>query len=523
MAEPKTIGEIVHFNAQKFGERIAFQDDDRSVSFEAFADRVSALCAGLEHLGVQPGDRIAVLSKNRIESLEIFMAADTGAIIVPINWRLKPDEIRYILDDCSPQIFMADARYADETGDVVDATPSIRHRFMIGGAPKTDWRDYENELIKAGKPGQRTQLSISPQAAACIVYTSGTTGRPKGAILSHSALISSCKRIAQEMLKLDETDTTIAVMPLFHVGGMWFHCFPSFAMGAKTLIQSQFSPEQVLTAISEHQVTNIHLAPTMVADLLDRPETAQAARSLARIFYAASPMPMATLKRAMAQFPNSAFFQSYGSTEAGPICWLSPDDHALAIDHREGLLQSCGKPFEDVNVRLMRVDGTECLANEIGEIHVSSSGTMSAYWQNPAATASTKKDSWIATGDLGRYDDDGFLYIADRKSHMIITGGENVYPIEVENALMEIDGIVEAAVIGVSDERWVERVVACIVLTDGMDISAADIIDHTKGKLSGYKCPKEVCFLETLPKNAAGKILKKQLKATYPFRDGRTF
>ncbi|MEM8921106.1 MAG: AMP-binding protein, partial [Pseudomonadota bacterium] len=352
---------------------------------------------------------------------------------------------------------------------------------------------------------------------ACIVYTSGTTGRPKGAVLTHHALLSSADRIAYDMLKLHAGDRTLVVMPLFHVGGMWYHGFPNFMVGAEITIQSVFRPDAVLAAIADKQITNTHLAPTMVSDILDRERTPDAAASLERILYAASPMPVTTLKKAMAQFPTTEFVQSYGSTEGGPICRLSHDDHLHAIAEREEILRSCGKPFKGVELKLAATDGSDAAPGEIGEILIRSSSTTLAYWGNASATKDTIADGWVATGDLGRLDEEGFVYIADRKKDMIISGGENVYPIEVENVLYEVPGVEDVAVIGVPDDRWVERVVACVIPSDGAAPSEDFIIAESKKRLSSYKCPKEVRFLTDFPKNAAGKILKRRLAEDYPF------
>lgn len=513
---PRTIGDVAFNNALRFGSKIAFEDDYRAQSFEGLAERVLALAAGLQSLGLKPGDRIAFLCRNRIECLELFLVASFGFIIVPVNWRLSPSEVSYILQDCQPSVIFAEEDFARSNYTVLEQIPAIRHRFLIGRGSDAEWRPYEEFL-----QSQHTPIDMGKQLAtdaACIVYTSGTTGRPKGAVLSHRALLASCDQIANEMLGLNDTDITLCVMPLFHVGGMWFHCFPSFASGATTILQSIFVPSAVLQAMIERSVTNVHLVPTMVSELLGKPETNKAARYLKKIFYAASPMPVATLKKAMQQFPETQFYQSYGSTEAGPICWLSPDNHTRAIQSEPELLSSCGRTFERVSTKVVGPSGGLVEQGEVGEVLVQSDATMSEYWCNESATSETILNGWVATGDLARKDQADYMYIADRKNNMIISGGENIYPIEVENVLLDRYEIVEASVIGVPDDRWVERVVACIVLEDGTDLSENEIIAHTKQHLSGYKCPKEVCFLSALPKNAAGKILKRTLRDDYPFR-----
>ncbi|MEM9286829.1 MAG: AMP-binding protein [Pseudomonadota bacterium] len=514
MGNAQTVGAVARQNAERFGTRTAFVDAYRSVSFEDFAARSEGLQVGLRRLGLAPGQRVAILSKNRVEYLECFMAADAGLTVVPLNWRLTPDELSYVLSDSRPTVLIAEADFIAAIGPVADKVSSIHHRLAIAETPPEGWTSYETVTLGGAGKGQ---LPDTPDScdAACIVYTSGTTGRPKGAVLSHTALLASSRRIAQEMLALGPEDVTLAVMPLFHVGGMWFHCYPSFQSGACTYLQSAFRPDEALAVICDHGITNVHMAPTMVADILDRPNTQAAAKTLKTIFYAASPMPSEVLKNAMQAFPTTAFVQSYGSTEAGPICWLSPEDHVAG----GAPIGGCGKPFIDVDITLRDFEGNPAAPEAVGEIHVKSASILTEYWDKPEATADTKDEGWIATGDLGRRDEDGYYFIVDRKNNMIISGGENIYPAEVEDVLHSIPGVVQAAVIGVPDDRWVERVVACIVKSPDADIDEHGVVAGAKARLSSYKCPKEVHFLRQLPRNAAGKILKKPLAEAYPFTD----
>ena len=509
-----SIGDVAVQNAKRFGSRTAFQDDDRAISFEAFQARVKALRGALGAAGVKKGERMAFLSRNRIECLEVFLSSDLGVVVVPLNWRLNPEEISFILRDCKPSVLIIEPEFVAAVEQALDGLPDIEHRLIFSDTRESNWSSYE-DFIRQGAGADTDMRSVDESDPACIVYTSGTTGRPKGALLTHGALLASAQRIGQEMLELDPLDVTLAVMPFFHVGGMWFHCFPSFAFGATTIIQSAFRARTVLDAVAKYGVTNVHLAPTMVGDLLDRPESAKAAASLKRIFYAASPMPLTTLKRAMTQFPDSEFYQSYGSTEAGPVTWLGPSDHTRALNGDQARLQSCGRPFDGVEVKLAMESAGELMPGDVGELTVRSNSTMSGYWENPKATAETIEDGWITTGDLGRCDADGYHFIVDRKNDMIITGGENVYPTEVEDVLCGLPGIAEAAVIGVSDDRWVQRVVACVVTGEGVQLDADSIIHGCKQFLSGYKCPKEILFVQTLPRNAAGKILRRRLLETY--------
>ncbi|MEM9878470.1 MAG: AMP-binding protein [Pseudomonadota bacterium] len=512
----QTLGDVATRNAAQYGGKTAFQDDFRAVSFAQFAQRAQALRQGLLHIGIKPGERVAFLSKNRIECLELFLACEAGIIIVPINWRLTPADIAHVLADCAPSAIVVEPEFALDIEPILATQPSIRHRFCIGSKTSRGWTNYESLISCTGDPILNDQAP-SANHAACIVYTSGTTGQPKGAVLSHSALLASCGRIGDEMLQLSADDVTLVVMPLFHVGGMWFHCFPSFAAGAFTRIQRAFRPDDALDAICVHKVSNVHLAPTMLADMLHRPATPQAARHLKTIFYAASPMPMATLAKAKTQFANSGFVQSYGSTEAGTVCWLSQADHSRDSSDKAAILGSCGRPFAGVQIDVRDGAGAAVPIGAVGEIYVKSTSTMQRYWNNQVATARTKINGWVATGDLGRQDQAGYLTIIDRKNDMIISGGENIYPAEVEEVLNSMPGVAQAAVFGAPDDRWVERVVSCIVPEAGASLTEQGTINYVKRRLARYKCPKEVHVLTELPRNAAGKVLKRQLAQRYPF------
>jgi acyl-CoA synthetase (AMP-forming)/AMP-acid ligase II len=314
------------------------------------------------------------------------------------------------------------------------------------------------------------------------------------------------------MFHFADDDVTLAPMPFFHVGGMWYHLFPSFAAGCTTVIMPQFDPQGVLALMAQHRVTNTHLVPTMIHALLEQPNIASFELSALRMmFYAASSMPTETLKRATATFACD-FAQSYGSTEAGMVTFLSPDDHRKARAGREDLLLACGRPFGNLEVKLAPPSNVEDAG--IGEILVKSPMSMARYWRKPDATAAVFRGGWLHTGDLGRLDDEGYLYLLDRKSDMIVTGGENVYPREVEDILLQDADVLEVAVFDLPDDRWVQKVVAAVVPRSGA-IDPEALLARARQKLAGYKCPKQIFVSDSLPKNAAGKVLRKVLRETY--------
>ncbi len=309
----------------------------------------------------------------------------------------------------------------------------------------------------------------------------------------------------------------MAVMPLFHVGGMWYHCFPSLASGCSTLILSEFNPSRVLSELACRRITNVHLVPTMIAALLQQAQVQATDLSGVRlIFYAASSMPPELLRQAMSVFSHCGFAQAYGSTEGGVLTVLDQEAHERArTDSGEHLLMSCGRPMNGRELRIMDGAGQHAPLGAIGEIEVRSPDLMQGYWGDETATRKVLRSGWLATGDLGYQDGEGYIYIADRKNDMIVTGGENVFPSEVEGHLYADPDIQEAAVFGIPDPTWVERVVAAVVLKSGHQASEVELIARLKARVASYKCPKQIHFVKTLPKNAVGKVLRKQLRAEF--------
>ncbi|CEH49288.1 AMP-binding protein [Xanthomonas citri pv. durantae] len=389
----------------------------------------------------------------------------------------------------------------------IDGNASLPHRYA--------------DLLAQSLPSPAYRAQAGE--AACIIYTSGTTSAPKGAMLSHAGIVRCCQDCARAAIGFKPDDLTLMVMPLFHVGGIWYYMFPSIFSGATTLLQERFEPEQVVRAFEAETISNIHVVPTMLADLLNRPAFVEAATRLRLIVYAGSSMPSELLNSAMTTLRSCEFAQAYGSTEAGSITALSPSDHRLAIQdpaHRR-LLRSCGKPLPVTEVRIEDDFASASERHPIGEIQVRSAKLMSGYWRRPEATADRlTDDGWFRTGDLGQFDDEGYLYIVDRKNDMVISGGENIFPFEVEEVLHTHPAVEEASVFGIPDTRWVERLVAAVVLRPDAKVSEADIIAYARQHLPGYKTPKSIHIVQELPKSAVGKILRKTLRERFNANDG---
>ena len=515
MPEPKVLGDVVRWTAENFGEKTAFINRGRQISFGEFNSQVNRFCRALAGLGLAPGDRVAILSLNRTEYVQTYCLAKAGLVAMPLNWRLAPPELAFLLGDSEAAAVLADADHAPVIDSLRPELPALRHCISLDG-PREGWLEFDTLLASA--EDLEPEVSVLPQHPASLFYTSGTTGRPKGALLTHQGLLNNSREVAESGLQLTPADRTVSVMPLFHVGGMWYHLFSSYLTGCTTLLDHNPRPDNILKLVKEHQASNIHLVPTMIADLVNLPGIEQEPLEHLRLmYYAASNIPVQVLRRALTVFANAGFIQSYGSTEGGVCTALLPADHRAAISQpgREGLLDSCGRPVGTTELKIVGPEGEELPQGQIGEVAVKSAKLMAGYWRDPEADRAAFQDGWFRMGDLGRVDPDGYLYIVGRKHDMIVSGGENVYPHEVENALYADPDVAEAAVFGVPHPKWVESVAAAVIVKPGVDADPERIIAGCRQRLAGYKCPKEIYFTSELPKNPAGKILKRKLREQY--------
>lgn len=507
--QARTFGDLVDLAVTAYGSKDALRDQHRTLSYEAYAAEIAQIASVLSAQGVRCGNRIAILSQNRVELPVLLGLCRYGFVPVPLNWRLSAEDIGSLLRDCEPAALFVEDRYVA----TLDQLPELAAtQVVVMGTAGPGQRSYD-AMLKEPQSG----LPAAPGAndPACIIYTSGTTGTPKGAVLTQGAAVKNCRDLACEGIRFTDSDVSLLVMPLFHVGGIWYYMFPSLFAGATVILQERFDPDMVVAGFEADPVTNIHVVPTMLADLLNRPAFVAAAKRLRLVVYAGSSMPLDLLLRAMGTLGACEFFQAYGSTEAGSITSLDPQAHRLAAadPSRRQLLRSCGKPLADTEVRIEQTPGE---ADVVGEILVRSGKLMAAYWRRPEATAERfTDDGWFRTGDLGYLDKDGYLYIVDRKNDLVISGGENIFPFEVEEALSSHPLIDEASVFGVPDPRWVERLVAAVVLKPGAALSSDDIVQYARTQLPGYKTPKTVHIVEGLPKSAVGKVLRKTLRERF--------
>jgi acyl-CoA synthetase (AMP-forming)/AMP-acid ligase II len=482
--------------------------EGRTITHAEFGARAFRLANALTGLGVQRGDRIAVLAQNCPEYMEAYAAGELGGwTTVTINFRLTAAEVAYILSDSRPKCVIVEAQFADRLTN--PAAAGVQHVVTFDG-PGPDLV-YEDVLGRG--EASRPRVAIEPDDIAHLIYTSGTTGKPKGVMLSHRGQIQSALISALEA-QVRPIDRLALAMPLYHVGAknQWLS---HSVYGCPIILHRAFRPSPFFASLREHSATVTLLAPTMLNDLL---EAARCDRetlpALQKLLYSASPMPEALLRRSVAAF-GPILAQVYGMTECGgPGCTLHAHQHVLdGPPNVVRRLRSAGQPMVGCDVRVVRPDGSECAVGEIGEIVIRSGALMTGYWNNHPATLEAMRGGYLHTGDMGERDDEGFVFVVDRLKDMIVSGGENIYSREVEEAVMSHPGVLEAAVVGAPDERWGESVVAFVVKRPGQDLSAEALIAHCRERIAAYKRPREVRFIEALPKLPNGKIEKFKLRA----------
>ncbi|MGA8726398.1 MAG: long-chain-fatty-acid--CoA ligase [Acidimicrobiales bacterium] len=492
---------------------------DVTLSWDEVYGRARKVSRALAGEGVGPGDRVGFLDRNGSDYFEVFFGcALLGAVSVAVNWRLAPGEMAAIVEDAGAALIFFGAEYAGAAKEMVPLVSSVRAWVPLEGF--ADWRD-------AGNSGEAEDPGFEPQPEDVVtqLYTSGTTGLPKGVMLSASNF-STILEVADQVFDIAPDTVSLVAMPLFHIGGTGW-AISGMSHGGHSVIVRDLDPLTVLRAIERHRMTEAFLVPAVLMMLLASPDLATTdVSSLRTIFYGASPISEDVLVRSMSAL-GCDFAQVYGLTETtGAITRLMPADHDPA-GPRAHLLRSAGRPFDHVQLRIVdATTGEELPAGEVGEVWTRSDQNMLGYWQKPEETGSVlSAEGWFRTGDAGWLDEDGYLFLHDRIKDMIVSGGENIYPAEVENALLAHPDVADAAVIGVPDERWGETVKAIVVAAPGATIDrialAADVTAATRDRLAHYKCPTSIDFVDALPRNPSGKVLKRELRKPYWPEDGR--
>ncbi len=502
---------IILENAHLYGRRPAILDDEGRFTWSQFTDRVARAAGVLTGKGLRPGERFAILMRNGFRNAELLWAGYwAGFVPVPINWRLSPREIAAILEDSGAKLIAS----ASEFAPLLDSPPLARWRERVVSieAAAGEKAQYE-ALIAASEPAPLRESGGNDDAI--LLYTSGTTGRGKGVRLTHANIIADAWQNGLA-LGLRPDDIYMHVAPMFHSADL--NGTICFLLGCGHVYLAQFTPAAMFAAIERHRVTVTNLVPTMVKMMAEDPQAENFDVSTLRlIYYGSSPMPLEWLNAARARFPGVAWYQGYGLTETSPI--LTAMDHESHVKCFESgdvtRLKSAGVPVAGVQMRIVDDQDRPLPTGETGEVVVRGPNVSPGYFNRDAENAQAFRGGWFHTGDVGRLDEDGFLYLVDRKKDVIITGGENVYSTEVEAALFRHPDIAEAAVIGVPDDTLGEALFAVIAPKRGMTLTAEDVIAHCRQYIGGFKVPRRMVFVDALPRTALGKVQKNVLRERY--------
>jgi long-chain acyl-CoA synthetase len=522
--EIESLGDVPRYHARVRPQTVALIDGERATTYEQFDKRCSRVANGLLSLGLKPAARVAVLDQNSDRYFELlFGAAKVGMVLVSVNWRLAPPEIAYILNDCGAEVLFSGEAFLGQINLVLPELKKVRRVIAMNGAVGS-CEGYEEWL--ASQSDSDPDFRGSPHDAVVQIYTSGTTGHPKGVQLSHFSLWAHDRNRALMTDRFDPhlvwnewdaSDVSLVTMPNFHISGTGWGIVGLYN-GAKNIILSQFEPASVLDVIQREKVSKLVLVPAAIQQLLLHPKCRDTDFSAIKyLLYGASPIPLDLLREAVGVF-KCGFVQLYGMTEtAGAVTYLPAEDHDLTGNKR---MRSAGRAITGVTIEIRDADGHTLAPHSEGEIWIHSHSRMNGYWNLPEASAATMtEEGWVRSGDAGYIDEDGYVYVQDRVKDMIVSGGENIYPAEVESAIYGHPAVAEVAVIAVPDEKWGEAVKAIVVLKPGATADAHSILDFTRSRIAGFKLPKTVDFVSALPRNGTGKVLKRELRK--PYWEGR--
>jgi fatty-acyl-CoA synthase len=512
MSQVPNVGEMLTVNAELYPARIAAKDERRALTYAELEERANRLSSALGGLGLGQGDRLAIFAHNRVEWIEIYAAcAKAGVVAVPVNFRLQGPEVRYILEDSGATALIVGADLVEVVASIRDDLALPAGAFVQLGGERTapGYRAYE-DLLAAGAP-RPPKVTVQAGDTWTIMYTSGTTGRPKGAIRSHQSYVLFYLMNAIEF-GFGRDDVGLVVMPLCHVNAV-FYGFVFVYLGGTVCIYDRrsFDPEHLLGVLAGERITFTSLVPTHYVMMLELPAAVRARHDLRHVrelLISSAPARRETKLAIMECFPSSRLFEAYGSTEAGLVTLLRPEQQFAKLG-------SIGREIVGTRrLRLLDAEGQPVPDGEVGELFTRTPTAFDGYWNRPEATARAFRDGYCTAGDMARRDADGFYTLVDRTSNMIITGGEKVYPSEVEQVLGAHPAVGTVAVIGVPDAKWGEAVTAVVVARPGCAPLPGDLLEHARRQLAGYKCPRAVRFVEEeeMPRTATGKILHRVLR-----------
>jgi long-chain acyl-CoA synthetase len=514
-----TLGDVARYHGEARPDSVALSFEGRDTTFAAFDRKTNRVANALIAAGLRIGDRVAYVGKNSDLYFELwFGAAKAGVVVAPIGWRLAPPEMAYIVTDSDAKIVFVGPELIAHI-ETVAADLAWRPE-VIAMEPGGEGEHRTFEAWRDAQADTDPRLPIATTDIAIQLYTSGTTGRPKGAMLTHDNLLALRRKAAQEPMAWNQwgpEDVSLVAMPVAHIGGSGWGLV-GLLNGAKGVVAREFDPFKVLDFIEHDRVSKMFMVPAALQIVVRLPRAREIDYSrMSHILYGAAPIPLDLLRECIDIF-GCGFCQQYGMTETtGTVVYLPPEDHDPAGNAR---MRSAGLPLPGVELKVLGPDGESLPPNTVGEIATRSLSNMAGYWKLDEATAKTiDADGWLRTGDAGYLDEDGYLFIHDRVKDMIISGGENIYPAEVESAVYGHPSVAEVAVIGVPDDKWGEAVKAVVALKPGAVADPDDIIAFARTRIAGFKSPKSVDFIDALPRNASGKILRRELRA--PYWEGR--
>ncbi len=511
MTQLQTISDAVATHARLQPSKLAIRDSRRSLNFAQWDERATRLANGLLSLGLNKGDRVALLAYNCVEWMEIYVAlARAGLVAVPINFRLMGPEIAYIVENSGASALIVQDALREQVDSVRDALPvAPGRRVLLGGGAPDGWRAYE--ALIADSPRSAPAVDVTADDPFALMYTSGTTGRPKGAIRSHGGNTLIAMTTALDM-GFTRDDTALLVMPMCHANSLYFGV-TFLHLGATIVVDDRrsFDPEALIATLARERITFTSLVPTHYIMMLGLPAAVKAKHDVAavdKLMISSAPARKETKLAIMEMFPGCRLHELYGSTEAGWVTLLRPDEQ---LDR----LGTVGREWTGTGpIRLLDSDGNEVPDGEVGELYSRTPYVFDGYWKNPEKTAQAFRGQWCSVGDMARRDADGYIHLVDRKSNMIISGGENVYPSEVEAVVGAHAKVKDVAVIGVPHDKWGEAVQAVIVLHDGVQATESEIAEWCASRMAGYKRPRSIVFVteEAMPRTATGKVLHRALR-----------
>jgi acyl-CoA synthetase (AMP-forming)/AMP-acid ligase II len=508
----ETWRDIMEWNARLFPDKVALCEvaTGKQWTFKEHNEVVNKLCNALYSLGLMKGDRVAVLAGDVIEYCQIAMIGKAGLVYVPINWRLTEQEAAYIINESEAKVLFIDEDHVNVVRSLKENIPGVKHIICINAAPG-DMVSYK-ELINPASP-EDPGVDVEESDILGLPYTSGTSALPKGVIWTHRNVLMIGKlQVRDPGFRHD--DINLGVLPLFHVAMLSVQ-FPQYMIGTTQYIM-RFDPSTVMETIQNYKITALEAVPTMVITMTEHNDRPKYNLSSLRILvYVGSPMSTEAIKRAWNAF-GPILFQLYGATEGGGTILLAEHhERALSDPNKEHILRSAGKPMDGAEIRIVDDNGNDVPIGTMGEIWFAANGVVQGYWKKPKETAEAFTDGWFHTGDMGKMDKEGYVYILDRKKDIIISGAENISARDVENVIYTHPAVLECAVIGVPSEKWGEEVKAIIIPRQGMTVIPEEIIEYCQDRMAGFKRPKSAEVWEELPKNPSGKILKREIRERY--------